>query len=94
MVFHERFIAQNLLDRPIGDQSAAIEKQHPAAAIEDQIEIVRGQDAGAIQALKEGDQFTPATRIERHRRFVQKQDVRAHGQDSRQGRTPFFPPDR
>src|SRR5713101_1516523 len=50
------------------------------ACLQDELQIVRGDDLGNPQVVDQMDQLTPPSRIEVRRRLIEEQDFRTHGQ--------------
>ena len=55
---HLRLVGENLGGRSLGDDSASVQDHHPAARLDDQLEIVGGHHLGHRQRLEEGSMTT------------------------------------
>ena len=61
---HERLVVQHINRRPFGHDPASIHHEHAGTDLNDQFQIVRGDDAGVREAPKPSDQPPSATWIE------------------------------
>jgi hypothetical protein len=88
--FHKVATGEQLVGGAVGDQASAVEKQHPAASFEDHLQVVGGDDLGSRQSVQQTNQFTPAARIQVHRRLIEQEYLRPHRQDAGESDAPFL----
>lgn len=77
---HEALVGQYLPSRPVGAEASLVEYDHARAQIENQFEIVAGDNLGRGALFQNFDQPAPRAGVEIARRFVKRQEIGFAGQ--------------
>src|SRR5512137_3061127 len=76
-----RPVREELRRRTIRNHPALSDHDAALAEIEDQVEIMGGDQLGMAEALEKSDQQAPRTGVQARRRLVERQDVGLHCDD-------------
>ena len=77
---HEFLVRKQVQRRPLGDESAAVQKDDAGAKVDDKFEVVGGYQLCARQRLEQALELAPAAGIEPARRFVKDENAGPAGQ--------------
>jgi hypothetical protein len=89
---HQGFVIQKLHGRSLRDHGSLIENDHPRADLDDQFEVMRGNDLRDRQRTEQSFKLASSPGIQVAAWFIESQQAGLTRQQTGQAHAPFFSP--